>query len=199
MLIKSFLNAPLTAKVLTAPALCLAGAIVMGVVAYSGLSGIRDNLSDINGVIMPKAEMAKQLNDGLASAQTRIFRALSWQMVGVPEAQIDQLIQDIQRDFEQFSKLPGEMAARFTRSPAEKDRIDAIDGVFKNYRKSATNTLDLVSDPSLAITLMMKTDRLYGDLQSRSGPWTSISPRRAGSSSRRRRNRRAIRSFALWP
>jgi len=55
MLVKSFLNAPLTAKILTAPALCVIGAIMWESWPYSGLSGISDNLADINGTILPKS------------------------------------------------------------------------------------------------------------------------------------------------
>ncbi len=165
MLVKSFLNAPLTAKILTAPALCVIGAIMMGVVAYSGLSGIRDNLADINGTILPKAEMAKQLNETLASVQTRTFRALAWQTAGAPDAQIAKLSQEILRDVEQVSKVPADMALRFPLSAAEKERLGAIEATFKKYRKAVTDTLDLVSDPTVATTLMMQADRLHGELQ----------------------------------
>jgi methyl-accepting chemotaxis protein len=164
MAIRSFADVPLAGKMIVAPLMCLLGAMLVSMLAYQGMTELGRSLNDISAHTLPKGEAAQALNNDLTSIQVRVFRALSWVSAGMPDAKVEGLTGEISADLTRLVKRPEEMLAALALSDKEREQINVIAADLKKYTKAANDALDLISDPSIAVTMVQKTDALYAKL-----------------------------------
>src|ERR1700761_2698777 len=90
--LRSFHDLPLWAKVLIAPAACLASGVAVAASIWLGANETEGRLADVANNALPTAAASARLLDTVDTIQATAMRAVVWQQAGVPEATIDTLV-----------------------------------------------------------------------------------------------------------
>jgi methyl-accepting chemotaxis protein len=162
----SFKNVSFATKFSIGPVVCIIGALILAAVAYNGMSNIDANLKLLSAEIIPKTKASQDFDDNLSSVQIRLFRVLSWETAGVAEDKINTLSAEILKDAVGLTASIDKLTTNFLLDDSEKAQIAAIRELLPKYRKAVETTVDVASDPSTAVTMMVRTDRIFAELRS---------------------------------
>jgi methyl-accepting chemotaxis protein len=163
--LRSFHDLPLWAKVLVAPAACLAAGIAIAVSIWLGATEIEGRLADVANSALPTAAASARLLDRVDTIQAKAMRALVWQQAGVAEATVDALVKDIGGELNTLRTDATGMVAGRIEGDADLPRLKAIAARSTEYAKQLGDALDLVADPAIAVGLFRRTDATFETLR----------------------------------
>ncbi len=118
------------------------------------------------------------------------MRAMVWQLAGVPEATIDALGKDIERELNVLRAGAAAMVACRSEGDPDMPRLKAIAAKSTEYAKQVSDALDLITDPAIAVGYFRRTDTTFealrGDISGlsaahRAAEATSVQAARDGS------------------
>ena len=163
--VRSFHDLPLWAKVLIAPAACLAAGAAVAASIWLGATKTEGRLADVANNALPTAAASAQLLDTVDTVQVTAMRAMVWQQAGVPETTVDPLVKDVGRELSALRASAQEMIARRTANNPDLPRLRAIAARSAEYAKQLGDALDLVSDPAIAVGYFRRSDATFETLR----------------------------------
>ena len=161
-----FKNISFAAKFSIGPCVCIVGALLLSFVAYSGMSSIDASLKLFSTHIIPKIKAEQDFDSHLSSVQIRLFRVLSWETAGISEDKINLLSADILKDVAKLDDEITKLGSDYKKSNIEAEQLTKISALLPKYLKAVSTTIDVASDAGTAVTMMVRTDRIYDELRS---------------------------------
>jgi methyl-accepting chemotaxis protein len=164
--LRSFHDLPLWAKVLIAPAACLASGVAVAASIWLGANETEGRLADVANNALPTAAASARLLDTVDTIQATAMRAVVWQQAGVPEATIDTLVKDVDHDLTALRATAAGMATGRVATDPDAPRLKEIAAKSDSYGKLLGDALDLVTDPAIAVGYFRRSDATFEALRS---------------------------------
>ncbi len=150
-----FENLSVQTKAFTASAVLLICLMSLGAVAYVTLDKSEKDFHFLSSSVVPKQRAFALVNDNVVAIQTKIFRYVSWASNGVNNAVLGSLNAEIDSDFRLTDFDFKSLSERPDLTAKEKSDLKDLVAKWRQYEKSARDTLDIGSTDAAMATMML--------------------------------------------
>ncbi|MBD1547155.1 EAL domain-containing protein [Roseibium aggregatum] len=148
-------NISIRTKMLAAYALLVVCLVILGANAYFTITNMDVGLNRLSTATLPKQLLVSRLKDKAVAAHVGIFRYVSWASNGVDSALLEGVNEDVFKDIDASFALLSELAEPKDLVAAERDRIQMLQGKWKEYEHVARDTIDVGSVDAPMATMML--------------------------------------------
>jgi methyl-accepting chemotaxis protein len=161
---KFFSNASIGVKVSMAPALALAGLVLVSATGWMSTRALSTELSRIGGQGVDSVVAAQAMATRMTDLHQRLYQSLTWEAIGQRADQIKALDDRLTKDLAEFNKTLATAAAD---GPADqRAAMSELGAGYKTYAKVAADTLDLkTAGVATAATFVVTLDGQYAKNQ----------------------------------
>ena len=154
-----FENLPVQIKAFAASAILLICLISLGAIAYVTLDKSEDDLHTLSSTILPKQRSFALVNDNIVAIHMKTFRYVSWASNGVSNVLLGSLSAEISSDLRNIDLDLKNLAERSDLSAKENSALKDLISKWKQYEKSALDTIEVGStDAAMATMMLGQTD-----------------------------------------
>ena len=161
---KFFSNASIGMKVSMAPAIALAGLVLVSAIGWMSTRALSTELSRIGGPGVDSVVAAQAMATRMTDLHQRLYQSLTWEAIGQRADQIKTLDDRLLKDLGEFNKTLASAAAD---GPADqRAAMSELGAGYKTYAKVAADTLDLkTAGVATAATFVVTLDGQYAKNQ----------------------------------
>jgi signal transduction histidine kinase/CheY-like chemotaxis protein len=150
-----FENLPVQIKAFAASAVLLICLISLGAIAYVTLDKSEDDLHTLSSTILPKQRSFALVNDNIVAIHMKTFRYVSWASNGISNVLLGSLSAEISSDLRNIDLDLKNLAERSDLSAKENSALKDLISKWKQYEKSALDTIEVGSTDAAMATMML--------------------------------------------
>lgn len=150
-----FENLSVQTKAFAASAVLLICLISLGAIAYITLDKSESDLHFLSSSIVPKQRDFAWVNDNVVAIHMKIFRYVSWASNGVNKLKLKSLSAEIGSDLRNTGLDIKNLSERPDLTAKEKSDLENCIAKWKQYGRSAHDTLDIGSTDAPMATMML--------------------------------------------
>jgi methyl-accepting chemotaxis protein len=159
-----FNNASIGLKVSMAPALALAGLVLVSAVGWMSTRALSTELSRIGGQGVDSVVAAQAMATRMTDLHQRLYQSLTWEAIGQRAEQIKALDDRLLKDLGDFNKTLADATANGPED--QRAAMNELGAGYKAYAKVAVDTLDLkTAGVATAATFVVTLDGQYAKNQ----------------------------------